>query len=103
MHWRLLKWVCLSVRRRNMGALCECNSSNSISLIFLKRCRCFVLGLKMCMSSTFQLVNIVIFSHLRYNEKLHCESLLQFYSTLFETLQMFCTWSEDVHVVWALS
>ena len=26
--------------------------------------------------------------------------LLQFYFELFETLQTFCSWSEDVHVVW---
>ena len=24
---------------------------------------------------------------------------LQFYSNLFETLQVFCSWSEDVHVI----
>ena len=26
--------------------------------------------------------------------------LLQIYVNSFETLQMFCSWSEDVHVVW---
>ena len=28
--------------------------------------------------------------------------LLQFSSMFFETLQMFCSWSEDVHAVWKL-
>ena len=51
---RNLKWVCLSVRRRNEGVLCECNSSYS------------------------------------------------FFFDLFETLLMFCSWSEDVHAVWTL-
>ena len=29
--------------------------------------------------------------------------LLQFYADSFETLQMFLSWSEDMHVVWILS
>ena len=29
--------------------------------------------------------------------------LLQFYADYFETLQMFLSWSEDMHVVWILS
>ena len=29
--------------------------------------------------------------------------LLQFYADSFETLQMFWSWSEDMHVVWILS
>ena len=29
--------------------------------------------------------------------------LLQFYADLFETLQMFLSWSEDMHVIWILS
>ena len=29
--------------------------------------------------------------------------LLQFYADFFETLQMFLSWSEDMHVVWILS
>ena len=29
--------------------------------------------------------------------------LLQFYAESFETLQMFLSWSEDMHVVWILS
>ena len=29
--------------------------------------------------------------------------LLQFYADSFETLQMFLSWPEDVHVVWILS
>ena len=29
--------------------------------------------------------------------------LLQFYADLFETLQMFLSWSEDMHVLWILS
>ena len=31
-----------------------------------------------------------------------CESNSNFSSICFETLQMFCSWSEDVHVVWTL-
>ena len=56
--------------------LCERNSSyNSIS-IFLKLSRCFVHGPKMCMwfgryrriVFFFQIVNLVVLRHLRYND-----------------------------------
>ena len=32
-----------------------------------------------------------------------CVQLLQFYDDCFETLQMFRSWSEDVHMFWTLS
>ena len=32
-----------------------------------------------------------------------CVQLLQFYANHFETLQVFLSWSEDVHVVWIQS
>ena len=33
-------------------------------------------------------------------DTLCAQLLLQFYANLFETLQVFLSWSEDVHVVW---
>ena len=32
-----------------------------------------------------------------------CAQLLQFYADCFETLQMFWSWSENVHIYWNLS
>ena len=36
-------------------------------------------------------------------DNLWAQLLLQFYTKLFETLQVFLLWSEDVHVLWGLS
>ena len=44
---------------------------------------------------SFRLPNIV--------GTLCAQLLLQFYANSFETLQMFLSWFEDMHVVWILS
>ena len=63
--------VCLSIRQHLPWVSCECNSSYSFLLIFLKLCRCFLHGVRMCMGfgyncwiifyHFFHFVNLVIF------------------------------------------
>ena len=63
--------VCLSVRQHLPWVSCERNSSYSFLLIFLKLCRCFLHGVRMCMwfgyncwiifYHFFHFVNLVIF------------------------------------------
>ena len=48
--------------------------------------------------------NFELFLHLRYDEWVLCErNFLDILVLSFETLQMFCSWSEDVLVVWTMS
>ena len=77
--------------------------------ILSKLYRCFCHGLKICM--WFGYYPQIIFGHFFRNlrrfyyqsEKivgtLCAQLLLQFYIDSFETSQVFCTWSEDMHVV----
>ena len=63
--------ACLSVRQHLPWVSCERNSSYSFLLIFLKLCRCFLHGVRMCMwfgyncwiifYHVFHFVNLVIF------------------------------------------
>ena len=63
--------ICLSVRQHLPWVSCERNSSYSFLLIFLKLCRCFLHGVRMCMwfgyncwiifYHFFHFVNLVIF------------------------------------------
>ena len=72
----------------------------------------FPYGMRMCMwfgyncynifCHFFHIVNLVIF-HPRYIDSgylLWAQLLLQFCTDGFETLHMFSSWYEDVHVVW---
>ena len=46
-------------------------------------------------------MNLVIFAVKVNRYCILCMHLrLQFYADSFETLQMFSSWSEDVHIVW---
>ena len=84
----------------------------------LKLYRCFSHGLKICMwfgyypeiifCHFFRNLNLVIFRRFYYQSEkivgtLCAQLLLQFYIDSFETSQVFCTWSEDMHVVWIYS
>ena len=98
------------VRRRHEDVLCEHNSSYNSSLFFLKLCRCFVHGLTMCMHighyrQIIFLLFLSFFWHLRCIEWNLCEhfSCYNFCLIFFETLHMFCSWSEGLRVVWILS
>ena len=56
----------------------------------------------------FRNLNLVIFRRFYYQSEkivgtLCAQLLLQFYIDSFETSQVFCTWSEDMHVVWIYS
>ena len=55
--------------------------------------------------SSSGLLKLVCPSVRRHNEmgSLWMQLLLQFLTNLFETLQAFLSWSEDVHLVWGLS
>ena len=50
----------------------------------------------------FRIVNLVIFSpqYIDSGYLLCSQLLLQFYTDCFETLHVFSSWYEDVHVVW---
>ena len=86
--------------------------------IVLNLYRCFCHGLKMCMwfgyypqinfHYIFGILNVVIFRRECYQsvcilDTLCAQLLQQFYANRFEPLQVFLSWSEDVHVVWILS
>ena len=86
--------------------------------ILSKLYRCFSHGLKICMwfgyypeiifCHFFRNLNLVIFRRFYYQSEkivgtLCAQLLLQFYIDSFETSQVFCTWSEDMHVVWIYS
>ena len=94
------------------------NSSYSFMPILSKLYRCFSHGLKICMwfgyypeiifCHFFRNLNLVIFRRFYYQSEkivgtLCAQLLLQFYIDSFETSQVFCTWSEDMHVVWIYS
>ena len=56
----------------------------------------------------FRNLNLVIFRRFYYQSEkivgtLCAQLLLQFYIDSFETSQVFCTWSEDMHVIWIYS
>ena len=75
--------VCLSVRQHLPWVSCECNSSYSFLLIFLKLCRCFLHGVRMCMwfgyncwiifYHFFHFVNLSHFSTSMYRQWVPCE------------------------------
>ena len=82
--------------------------------ILSKLYRCFCHGLKICMwfgyypeiifCHFFSNLNLVIFRRFYYQSEkivgtLCAQLLLQFYIDSFETSQVFCKWSEDMHVV----
>ena len=89
--------------------------------ILLKLYRCFCHDLKICMwfgyyleiifCHFFRNLNLVIlgvFTIIVYQSEkivgtLCAQLLLQFYIDSFETSQVFCTWPEDMHVVWIYS
>ena len=86
--------------------------------ILSKLYRCFSHGLKICMwfgyypeiifCHFFRNLNLVIFRRFYYQSErivgtLCAQLLLQFYIDSFETSQVFCTWSEDMHVLWIYS
>ena len=108
---RVCPSVCLSVRQHLPWVSCERNSSYSFLLIFLKLCRCFLHGVRMCMwfgyncwiifYHFFHFVNLVIFRPQCIDSGyLVSAILIQFYTNLFETLHTFSPWSENVHMVW---
>ena len=94
---------------------CECNSSYNFIPTFLKLCTCFSHGLEICVCFGynpwinfyyFSTLWTLSFSDLRFYESvetvgiLWVQLLIQFYTILYETLQMFLPWSGDVHMVW---
>ena len=68
-------------------------------------CMCFGYNPKINFYDFFLILNFVIFRR-EYYQKVYilgtlCVQLLQqLHANLFETLQLFLSWSEDVHVVW---
>ena len=106
-----------SVRRRNEECTLWASFLLRLCSIFLKKNAgswSQVVHVVMTLSSIppppphthfFQFVNLVYFSpsQTQWEVTLWAQILLQFYSDLFETLQMFCTWSEDMLMVWAVS
>ena len=86
-------------------------SSFRFLLIFLKLCRCFCHGLKMCMCFWdyppvifYQL--FPLFQHRQISiriDTLWVQLILEFSTDHFETIHTCSTWSEDVHVVLGLS
>ena len=95
------------------GIPCWLNSSYSFILILLKLHWCFGHGLKICMwfgynpqiifCHFFCKLNLAIFPTLSITNEWTGDTLLaqllQFYTDSFETLLVFWSWSEDMHVV----
>ena len=108
-------WTYFSTSVYRQWVPCERNSSYNFIPIFLKLCKCFLHGLRMCMwfgynpcvkfCYFFHFANFVIFwPQILWkccdSEYLWAQLLIQFYTDLFETLYMFLPWSGDVHMVW---
>ena len=105
-------FVCSSIRQHLTWVSCECNSSYSFAPIVLKLCMCFPHGMRMCMwighncwinfCHFFDIVNLVIFhpDYIGRGYLLCAQLLLQFCTNCFETLHVFSSWYEDVHVDW---
>ena len=100
-----------SFRQHLPWVSCERNSSYSFLPIILKLCVCFCHGMKMCMWFGYNCQ--IIFCHFFHIVNSHfspqyigsgyllwAQLLLQFYTDCFETLHVFSSWYEDVHVVW---
>ena len=101
-----------SIRQHLTWVSCERNSSYSFAPIVLKLCMCFLHCMRICLwighncwisfCHFFDIVNLVIF-HPDYIDRrylLWAQLLLQFCTNCFETLHVFSSWYEDVHVVW---
>ena len=96
---------------------CVRNSFYSFMSIFLKLYKCFCHGLKMCMWFgynpqinfchffafwTWSFFKREYYQKVYITDTLCAQLLLQFYADPFKTLQMFLSWSEEMHVVWIL-
>ena len=99
-----------SFRQHLPWVSCERNSSYSFIPIILKLCICFRHGMKMCMWFGYncQMISVTFFTLWTFFTSIYIDSgyllwaqlLLQFYTDCFETLHVFSSWYEDVHVVW---